>query len=511
MLEDDQGAHARFAYRVSKDYGNVFYKDYLKMVLGDDFTDVMGYADAAAEKCGDVVEMWLGMLDLANMTKSQITFMETKADPGELLAGLEASLNIFHGTTRSTTTPNTKRDGSRITEPMNYEEAAVNSVLHDIPMYHSLQHACLIEDEEIGVINDSYKRSMEDRANDDEMEPDGQGTGEGTSTTPESATGEAGASAEGVGKSTAPDMHDATNSPSNPEEEFQISQDKGAVIEAIDALFAMADDNNVCLKCGESGHPNYECPTKGSDQVKTALTALKKKLQGDDVEEKETSQEKDSEEQDRFRQENYKATREGEYMYLRAIPLSVIGDRAHGEKSINGVRADERGRTTKDQLNHIVDTACQKGIVTTCKEMRSALTYSDHRMYKKLAIGTDIGKLKILPVNGGAFYSSGYAGHGVEYSLPTESNSNHVMLEGWGKTYSYYFNKALRHHIGRKEVWERVQGGRQTIYPGPKCDEASWVDIMEFLHHPWIFDHENFAPRMTDLLVLTFEKNVSTP
>ena len=50
----------------------------------------MGYADAAAEKCGDVVEMWLGMLDLANMTKSQITFMETRADPGdELLAGLE--------------------------------------------------------------------------------------------------------------------------------------------------------------------------------------------------------------------------------------------------------------------------------------------------------------------------------------------------------------------------------------------------------------------------------------
>jgi hypothetical protein len=29
------------------------------MVLGDDFIDVMGYADATAEKCGDVVEMWL--------------------------------------------------------------------------------------------------------------------------------------------------------------------------------------------------------------------------------------------------------------------------------------------------------------------------------------------------------------------------------------------------------------------------------------------------------------------
>jgi hypothetical protein len=88
MLDDGKEAHARFAYRVSKDYGNVFYKDYLEMVLGEDFEDVMGYLDVAAEKCGDVVEMWLGMLDLANMTKSQITFMETKADPGELLAGL---------------------------------------------------------------------------------------------------------------------------------------------------------------------------------------------------------------------------------------------------------------------------------------------------------------------------------------------------------------------------------------------------------------------------------------
>ena len=84
-------------------------------------------------------------------------------------------------------------------------------------------------------------------------------------------------------------MHDATKPPSNPEEEFQISQDKGAIIEAIDALFALADDSNVCLKCGESGHPNYECPTKGGDQVKSALINLRKKLQGDDVDDKETS------------------------------------------------------------------------------------------------------------------------------------------------------------------------------------------------------------------------------
>ena len=477
-LDDGVQPHDRFAYRVTKDYGNLFYKDYLKMVLGDDFTEVMGYPDATAEKCDDVVEMWLGMLDLANMTKSQITFMETKADPGELLAGLEASLNIFHGTTRSTTTPNTKRGGSRVTEPTNYEEAMVNDILRDIPMYHGLQFACLIGDEEISVINENYKRSKAEDIHDDDMEPEGQGTGEGTSTTPGPTTGGTGASAEGAGWSTTPDMHDATKSPSNPEEEFQISQDKGAIVEAIDALFALADDNNVCLKCGESGHPNYECPDRGGDPVKVALINLRKKLQGDDVEEKDAPK-RDEEEEQRFRQENYKATRAGEYMYLQAIPMSVIGDRAHGEKSINGVRADEKGPMTKSELNNIVDTASQKGITLTCKEMRSATAYSDNKMYKKLAIGTNIGKLKILPVNGGKFYSSCYAGPGVEYPLPTE-------------TYSYYFNKALRHHIGRKEVWERsTAGGRRTTYQGLACDEAGWVDIMDFLHHPWIFDFEN--------------------
>ena len=504
ILDDGVQPHDRFAYRVTKDYGNVFYKDYLNMVLGDDFTEVMGYADATAEKCGDVVEMWLGMLDLANMTKSQITFMETKADPGELLAGLEASLNIFHGTTRSTTTPNTKRGGSRVTEPTNYEEAMVNDILRDIPMYHGLQFACLIGDEEISVINENYKRSKAEDINDDDMEPEGQGTGEGTSTTPGPTTGGAGAGAEGAGSSTTPDMHDATKSPSNPEEEFQISQDKGAIVEAIDALFALADDNNVCLKCGGSGHPNYECSDRGSDPVKAALINLRKKLQGDDVEEKDAPK-RDEEEEQRFRQENYKATRAGEYMYLQAIPMSVIGDRAHGEKSINGVRADEKGPMTKSELNHIVDTASQKGITLTCREMRSAMAYSDNKMYKKLAIGTNIGKLKILPVNGGKFYSSCYAGSGVEYPLPTETNSHQVYLEGWEKTYSYYFNKALRHHIGRKEVWEKVApGGRRTTWQGLACDEAGWVDIMEFLHHPWIFEHEKVRTEDDGLIDVDF-------
>ena len=149
---------------------------------------------------------------------------------------------------------------------MNHEETFVNQILRDVPMWHSLRNSCLIEEKEINVSSENYKRSMADDNDDDDMEHEGHGTGAGTSAAQEPTTGDAEASAEGASTSAAPDMHDATKSPSDPEEEFQMSQDKGAVIEAIDALFALADDNNVCLKCGEDGHPNYECPTKGDDR-----------------------------------------------------------------------------------------------------------------------------------------------------------------------------------------------------------------------------------------------------
>ena len=72
---------------------------------------------------------------------------------------------------------------------------------------------------------------------------------------------------------------------------------------------------------------------------------------------------------------------------------------------------------------------------------------------------------------------------------------------------SYYFNKALRHHIGRSEVWERTSGGRRTTFSGLKCDEAGWVDIMDFLHHPWIFDHENVRTEDDGLVGIDFRED----
>ena len=96
----------------------------------------------------------------------------------------------------------------------------------------------------------------------------------------------------------------------------------------------------------------------------------------------------------------------------------MIGDRAHGENCTDGVDVKEKRSEKKDGLNDLFDLASRRGVTLTCKDMRAALVYSEHKMYRKLKIGTDIGKLKILPLNGGTFYSKSYAGSGIELTLP---------------------------------------------------------------------------------------------
>jgi hypothetical protein len=250
---------------------------------------------------------------------------------------------------------------------------------------------CLIESKEIEIISEIYPRTSK-RDEDDPLGQEGQGGGVGPAASPRTESSSAGANAERASLAAGPSKQDAPSTPPDPEEEYQISRDKGQVMDAIDAFFTLADDNNVCIRCGESGHTNYEWDAKDEDPVKTALVNLRKKLQGEEVGDE--PQGEDSKEP----QSGYQATRDGEYMFLRPIPLSVIGDRAHGELSINGVRIGEKGPATKDALNELFDIASQKGVTLTCKDVKEAGRYMDHRMYSKLPVKTSIGKLKILQV-----------------------------------------------------------------------------------------------------------------
>eukprot|EP00435_Cladocopium_sp_Y103_P000343 s3361_g1.t1 len=119
-------------------------------------------------------------------------------------------------------------------------------------------------------------------------------------------------------------------------------------------------------------------------------------------------------------------------MYLRPIALSEIGDRTHGVFSVQGVKVSEKGPMTKQELYDLVDKASERAY----------------------------------------------------FSIPTGPNPRQdiTTLE---YNYGFYFNRSLRHFIGRK----RVTADRKT-HPGIKCDEAGWVNLLEYLHYDWIFGHE---------------------
>jgi hypothetical protein len=146
----------------------------------------MDHADTASEKCGDVVDMWLGMLDIANMTKKHFAFMDSRADPGELLAGLEASINVFEGTTHSTQTFNSKRNLSKLTHMTHdaLRERQGEKILNDCPVYRALNIMCPM----IEVIFGLYAQSLK-KAEDDPLGHTGQSEGGGQPASSKAASG----------------------------------------------------------------------------------------------------------------------------------------------------------------------------------------------------------------------------------------------------------------------------------------------------------------------------------
>ena len=102
------------AYRLSKDCGNVLYKDFLVKIRNSDekMNEIFGPTVATAEKAGDVIEFWLGLLDIAAMTKGVVDIFDDNVDPSKFLNGLEAAVRLFSKVARTTSTINSKRKGS---------------------------------------------------------------------------------------------------------------------------------------------------------------------------------------------------------------------------------------------------------------------------------------------------------------------------------------------------------------------------------------------------------------
>ena len=133
--------------------------------------------------------------------------------------------------------------------------------------------------------------------------------------------------------------------------------------------------------------------------------------------------------------------------------------------------------------------ACYAGSTwRNCKEVMEAGKYSKHKMYRKLPVKTMQHRKVEGPANEQrqVLYSKNFVGGGVEYLLPTDVDPNTVELSPWEDSYSYYFNRALRHFAGK----DRFKAGG-NFYGGLYTLRWSRLgDTMEFLLYDWIYDHE---------------------
>jgi len=80
------------AYRITKDCGNVAYEDFFEQVAvpeARDRNEIFAHTRASAEKVGDIIEFWLGVLDVANMSKGLVNVFDDNIDPADFLNGLE--------------------------------------------------------------------------------------------------------------------------------------------------------------------------------------------------------------------------------------------------------------------------------------------------------------------------------------------------------------------------------------------------------------------------------------
>eukprot|EP00435_Cladocopium_sp_Y103_P057865 s295_g20.t1 len=151
------------AYRLMKDCGNVMYKDFLTKSIDDDnkMNEIFGPTKATAEKAGDVVEFWFGLLDVASMTKGTANVFPDDLDPAPFLNGLEAAVRFFRQTARSTSTISDKRKGSFDCTLDAREMDEVNAIIHGIKNFRDLDDFHYLTDEELAEVIQRYEIHIE--------------------------------------------------------------------------------------------------------------------------------------------------------------------------------------------------------------------------------------------------------------------------------------------------------------------------------------------------------------
>eukprot|EP00435_Cladocopium_sp_Y103_P026418 s4552_g6.t1 len=241
------------AYRLMKDCGNVLYKDFLKKVIDDDkkMNEIFGPTTATAEKAGDVVEFWLGLFDVAAMTKGTVDVFPDELDPSLFLNGLEDAVRFFRQTARSTSTINDKRKGSFDCTLDAREIEEVTQITRGIKSFKDPKDFHYLTDEELADLL-RYDLSMEyGQVDYEEVAPD---------------------------RETADDQEDVDMAERSDDEQKhdeamrdEVSSARSKVADAVGHIYSVAEGVHVCIYCGSIEHDHEGCQHENKSVIKNRM------------------------------------------------------------------------------------------------------------------------------------------------------------------------------------------------------------------------------------------------
>ena len=463
-------------YRVTKDCGNVAYKDFFEKVAVPEVkerNEIFGFSRASAEKTGDIIEFWLGVLDVANMAKGVVNVFNASVDPAEYLNGLEKALAQFTSTSRTTSTINDKRRGSFDCTLQTAEAERVMKIIHAIPGYESLANFCCLTEWEKDQVFSQYRRKHNITGDDASMGADA-----------DAKPGDESSAHPGEEEADEP-----ANDPTDVVRDSEISG-KQQLLDALGKLFTVSEDVNVCLYCGSTKHGHLECEHEKRDEVRKVLKAVRASLEADspasdDVDMEPPEHKKDGSGATERSGQTDEPTkpRFSEHQWYDSIrTMSEVGDLdEYGRFCIEGRDVTKLGPQNVVDLNEVIRDAIVRGGGDTWSVSEFLANYSDNNIrkpfYKRIEAPQD-GFLKIIPTTGAHFFNCFYFG-GVEYAANYRFETGN-RLDSYEDKVSTSLNRILRHNVGKASE-------SQSLF----CDDAGWVPIEEVLKCESIWRHEH--------------------
>ena len=468
------------AFRVTKDCGNVAYKDFFEQVAVPGLkerNEIFAFTRATAEKVGDIIEFWLGVLDIASMAKGVIDVFDDHIDPTEFLNGLEKALTAFGSMARTTFTTNDKRRGSFDCTLQTPEAGEVMTIIDTIPDYESLSNFdCMTAWEKQQVIEKFRKKY--NIADDVDMDDDAD-------------VGDEANDELGQGLSALPDEPEAEEPTDADAEVARASERSGKqyLLDALGDFFTASEDVNVCIYCGSTKHTHDECEDPKRADIKKALDAVRTALEGEssgsdvdmDQEGEKTKDESGKADESKGPAEPDTA-RTGEYHgYDDSRLMSEVGDLDEaGRFCIDGRDIVCEGPMTSYDLNDVIRDAVMRGGGDIWKVPDFLAAYTDKNtrkpMYKRVEAPMD-GFLKIVPNTGCHFFNYKFYS-GVEYGVDYRFGQ-HNKLSNYEDEVSSALNRILRHQVGRASEHQSLP-----------CDDAGWVPIDDVLQNEAIWRRE---------------------